>query len=84
MGTRDFSGADIYRVLVNTGGFRHVRTTGDHLILRWDPPEEHDTEPRIVTVPLHESVSIGTLRNIAEDAGADNFEAFCTWIDRNR
>lgn len=69
---------------MNTGGFRHVRTTGDHLILRWNPPEDHDTEPRIVTVPLHDPVSIGTLRDIAEDAGADDFEAFCTWIDRNR
>lgn len=84
MTTRDFSGEDIYRVLVNTGGFKHVRTTGDHLILRWDPPGDHDTDSRIVTVPLHESVSIGTLRDIAESAGADDFDAFCAWIDRNR
>ena len=34
MATRDFSGEDVYKVLVNVGGFRHVRTTGDHLILR--------------------------------------------------
>lgn len=84
MVTRDFSGEDIYKVLVNTGGYRHVRTTGDHLILRWDPPESHDTKPRIVTVPLHDSVSIGTLRDIADDAGANDFDAFCRWIDRNR
>jgi predicted RNA binding protein YcfA (HicA-like mRNA interferase family) len=84
MVTRDFSGEDIYNVLVNVGGFRHVRTTGDHLILRWDPPESHDTDPRIVSVPLHDSVSIGTLRDIADDAGANDFEAFCCWIDRNR
>jgi len=84
MVTRDFSGEDIYKVLVNAGGFRHVRTTGDHLILRWDPPESHDTDPRIVSIPLHDSVSIGTLRDIADDAGANNFEAFCRWIDRNR
>jgi hypothetical protein len=42
MVTRDFSGEDVYKVLVNVGGFRHVRTTGDHLILRWDPPESHE------------------------------------------
>ncbi|WP_353635030.1 type II toxin-antitoxin system HicA family toxin [Halobacterium sp. NMX12-1] len=84
MTTRDFSGEDIYRVLVNTGGFEHVRTTGDHLILRWDPPSHHETDPRIVTAPLHDSVSIGTLRDIAESAGAENFDIFCTWIDRNR
>ena len=83
MVTRDFSGKEVYKVLVNVGGFSHVRTTGDHLILRWDPPESHDTDPRIVTVPLHNSVSIGTLRQIAEDAGAEDFESFCKWIDRN-
>lgn len=84
MTTRDFSGEEVYMVLVNVGGFEHVRTTGDHLILRWDPPAEHDTEPRIVTVPLHDSVSVGTLRDIADSAGADDFDAFCEWIARNR
>ena len=83
MATRDFSGEEIYKVLVNVGGFRHVRTTGDHLILRWNPPPDHDIEPRTVSVPAHESVSIGTLRDIAHDAGADDFESFCRWIDRH-
>lgn len=84
MTTRDFSGEEIYKVLVNVSGFAHVRTTGDHLILRWDPPEEHNTASRVVTVPLHESVSIGTLHDTAEDAGANDFDSFCKWIDRNR
>jgi predicted RNA binding protein YcfA (HicA-like mRNA interferase family) len=84
MPTRDFSGEDIYRVLVNVGGFEHVRTTGDHLILRWTPPDEHETDPRTVTVPLHDSVSIGTLHDIADDAGAEEFDAFCEWMERNR
>lgn len=84
MVTRDFSGEEVYKVLVNTGGFRHVRTTGDHLILRWDPPEDHtDTDTRVVTVPAHDSISIGTLRDIATDAGAEDFESFCEWIDRH-
>jgi predicted RNA binding protein YcfA (HicA-like mRNA interferase family) len=84
MTTRDFSGEDIYRVLVNRGNFRHVRTTGDHLILKWEPPEHHDTETRTVVVPAHDSVSIGTLRDSARDAGANDFESFCRWIDDNR
>lgn len=84
MATRDFSGEDIYRVLVNTGNFRHVRTTGDHVILRWTHPEGPDVERRTVVVPLHDSISIGTLRDIADDAGANDFEEFCAWIDRNR
>jgi len=85
MVTRDFSGEDVYKVLVNTGNFRHVRTTGDHLILRWEPPDDHDsTDTRVVSVPAHDSLSIGTLHDIADDAGARDFEAFCEWIDRNR
>jgi hypothetical protein len=35
-------------------------------------------------VPAHDSVSIGTLRDIADRAGAKDFEAFCEWIDANR
>lgn len=84
MVTRDFSGEEVYKVLVNVGNFDHIRTTGDHLILRWDPPDQHDTDTRIVAVPLHDSISIGTLRDIARDAGAQDFETFCRWIDRNR
>lgn len=82
MARRDFSGEEIYKVLVNVGGFAHVRTTGD--LLRWDPPESHDPEPRVVTVSLHDSVSVGTVHDVAEDAGANDFEAFCELIDRNR
>lgn len=84
MVTRGFTGEEGYKVLVNVGGFQHVRTTGDHLILRWDPPEDHESEPRTVVVPLHDSISIGTLHDIAADAGARDFDEFCRWIDRNR
>ncbi|MEF8821384.1 MAG: type II toxin-antitoxin system HicA family toxin [Halovenus sp.] len=84
MVTRDFSGEEIYRVLVNTGNFRHVRTSGSHLIVEWIPPEDHNTEPRRVTIPLHDRIDLGTLRSIADQAGAENFDAFCEWIDQNR
>jgi predicted RNA binding protein YcfA (HicA-like mRNA interferase family) len=84
MPTRDFSGEDIYRVLVNVGNFEHVRTTGDHLILRWGAPASHETADRTVVVPLHDSVSIRTLHDIATDAGAEDFDAFCRWIDEHR
>ena len=85
MVTRDFSGEDVYKVLVNVGRFRHVRTAGDHLILRWEPPASHEqTDARVVTVPAHDSISIGTLHDIADDAGAEEFEAFCEWIDEHR
>ncbi|XGI83764.1 type II toxin-antitoxin system HicA family toxin [Halorutilales archaeon Cl-col2-1] len=84
MVTRNFSGDDVARVLVNKGNFVWDRTTGDHMILKWEPPENHDTNPRTVTVPRHESLRTGTLRNIADQAGADDFDEFCRWIDNNR
>lgn len=84
MVTRDFSGDDIVSVLVNVGGFDWVRTTGSHMILKWRPPEAHDTDPRTVSVPRKDRIRIGTLQNIAEQAGADDFDAFCRWIDHNR
>jgi hypothetical protein len=54
------------------------------IVLRWDPPDAHDTDPHIVSVPLHDSVSIRTLRSIAESAGAKDFDAFCRWVDVKR
>jgi len=49
----------------------------------WEPPEGHDTDARTVPVPLHDEIDTGTLRSIANQAGARDFEEFCEWIDRN-
>ena len=47
--------------------------------------ESHEnTETRVVSVPAHDSLSIGTLHGIADDAGAEDFDAFCEWIDEHR
>jgi len=78
-----FSGYDVAKVLVNAGNFVWVRTAGDHAQLVY----EHPTNPadvRRVTVPLHDELATGTLRDIAESAGARDFDEFCAWIDRNR
>lgn len=85
MVSRDFSGDDVVKVLLNVGGFEWVRTNGSHMILKWYPPGDHeDTEIRTVSVPRHDRIDTGTLRNIAEQAGAKDFDSFCQWIDRNR
>lgn len=83
MARRTFSGSDVVKVMVNSGIYEWVRTNGDHAILRWEPPESHDADARTVPVPLHEEVSEGTLRSIAEQAGAKDFREFCDWIERN-
>lgn len=82
MGRRTFSGMEVVKVLVNAGGFEWRRTTGDHAQLYYEHPTNED-DRRQVTVPLHDELRIGTLRSIADDAGARDFESFCEWIDAN-
>ena len=82
MGRRTFSGMEIVKVLVNTGGFEWRRTAGDHAQLYYEHPT-NDDDRRQVTVPLHDELKTGTLRSIADGAGANDVDAFCDWIDRN-
>ncbi|WP_435094110.1 type II toxin-antitoxin system HicA family toxin [Halorubrum sp. N11] len=82
MARRTFSGREVVKVLVNCGGFEWRRTTGDHAQLYYEHPT-NESDRRHVTVPLHDNVREGTLRDIAECAGARDFDAFCGWIDRN-
>lgn len=81
MTRRQFSGEDVASVLIDNG-FYPVDRTGSHLKLRYEHPETG--EVRNVTVPLHGGIATGTLRNIADQCGAQDFDAFCEWIDRNR
>ena len=81
MPTTDFSGRDVVRVL-SRHRFTIEDRTGSHVKLRF---ENADTdEVRIVTVPMHDRVRLGTLRSIAEQSGAEDFDSWCRWIDRNR
>ena len=81
MVSRDFSGEEIVTVLARFG-YRHDRTRGDHAILIYTNPDTG--ERRTVTVPLHDRVRIGTLQQIADQCGADDFRAWCAWIDEHR
>lgn len=83
MSNKQFSGRDVVKVVVNSGIYNWDRTNGDHAILRWEPPDDHETDARTVPVPLHGTLDTGTLRSIEEQAGARDFETFCEWIDRN-
>lgn len=82
MGRRTFSGMEVVKVLVNVGGFEWRRTNGDHAQLYYEHPTNED-DKRQVTVPLHDELRTGTLRDIADGAGANDFDAFCEWIDRH-
>jgi predicted RNA binding protein YcfA (HicA-like mRNA interferase family) len=79
-----FSGREVVKVMVDSGIYEWDRTNGDHAILRREPPANHDSDARTVPVPHHDEVSPGTLRDIADQAGARDFDEFCDWIERNR
>lgn len=78
MPRRTYSGEDIIKALGNWR-FQTVDQTGSHVKLRYQHPETG--EVRIVTVPLHDELATGTLREIADQAGADDFQAFLAAID---
>lgn len=75
-----FSGREIISVLRDFD-YRPVSRTGSHVRLRYEHPETG--EVRNVDVPMHKEVRIGTLRSIADQCGAKDFEAWCQWIDEH-
>lgn len=78
---RDFSGEDVIKVLQRFG-YRRDRQRGSHVVLKYSHPETG--EVRTVTVPLHDRIRLGTLQSIADQCGANDFDAWCRWIDENR
>ncbi|WP_435068879.1 type II toxin-antitoxin system HicA family toxin [Haloplanus sp. C73] len=76
-----FTGREIVSVLTDMG-YRPVDRTGSHLKLRYVHPKTGET--RNVTVPLGHEISGDTLRSIANQCGADDFHAWCAWVDEHR
>ena len=70
--TRDSEGTPCF-------GYIPVSRAGSHVRLRYEHPGTG--EVRNVDVPQHDEVRIGTLRSIGDQCGADDFEAWCEWID---
>jgi len=77
----DFSGREVVKALTKNR-FCIVDRTGSHVKLRYEHPT-NDDDIRIVSVPMHDSVTVGTLRNIADQCGAEDFELWCQWVDEN-
>ncbi|WP_135304100.1 type II toxin-antitoxin system HicA family toxin [Haloarcula amylovorans] len=81
MPSTDFSGREVVKALTKNR-FYIVDRTGSHVKLRYEHPTNED-DIRVVSVPMHDSISIGTLRSIADQSGAEDFEAWCRWVERN-
>jgi predicted RNA binding protein YcfA (HicA-like mRNA interferase family) len=74
-----FSSREVIKGLTKHG-FVPVGGKGSHTTLRYENPDTG--EVRTVTVPQADPIPTGTLQSIAEQAGANDFHAFCRWIDR--
>lgn len=74
-----YSGRDIIKALGNWN-YKKVSQKGDHVKLQYIHPVTD--EKRIVIVPLHNELDTGTLKSIAEQAGAEDFQAFLDEMDK--
>ena len=75
-----FSGRDIVKVL-RQHDFAFVSRSGSHVQMR---DVTDGGEVRNVTIPMHDEIDGGTLRSIADQCGAEDFEVWCAWIDEHR
>lgn len=73
-----FSGREVISVLTDFG-YVPVSRTGSHVRL-WYENDDTD-EVRLVDVPMHDELRIGTVRSIADQCGADDFREWCRWVD---
>ncbi len=78
MARRPYSGEEIAKAL-RKWNFQPVDREGSHLKLRYVNP--NTGEKRMVSVPMHDELATGTLRNIADQAGAKDFQAFLDAIE---
>ncbi|AQL43403.1 hypothetical protein BV210_12185 [Halorientalis sp. IM1011] len=78
MSRRTYSGEEIAKAL-EKWGFTPVDRAGSHLKLRYVHPETG--EKRTVEVPMHDEIATGTLRSIASQAGAKEFQEFLDAIE---
>lgn len=76
------AGREVVEALT-ANNFTVVGRSSTHVTLRYDHPTDLE-DVRLVTVPTHDRIYECTLRHIAASAGAEEFDAFCRWIDRNR
>ena len=59
---KQISGKECIKILCNKFGFKPVRQTGSHMILKKDTPEG-----KIGTVvPMHKELKIGTLKGVLD------------------
>ena len=76
-----YSAREVIAVLSDHGFVRQPSSGGSHEKFVYVDP--NTGEKRVVTVPLHDELAPGTLDSIAEQAGANDVQAFREWLDEN-
>ena len=76
-----YTGEELAKVLTDMK-YQPVDRTGSHLKLRYVHPET--CEVRNVSIPMGGEIRTGTLRSIADQCGANDFQEWCRWIDEHR
>jgi len=79
---RTFSGREVAKVLHGHGYTPTGSGGGSHRKFVYENP--NTGEKRVVTVPMHDEIAVGTLKSIADQCGAENFREWCRWIDEHR
>lgn len=81
MSRRTFSGREIIKALENWD-FKRIpgEGKGSHVKLRYIHP--HTGEKRTVIVPMHDEIDTGTLSDIADQAGANDFQSFLDEMEK--
>ena len=79
MSRRTYSGQEIIKAL-QKWGYKRIDQTGSHVKLRYIDP--NTAEKRTVMVPLHDELATGTLRSIADQAGATDFQKFLDEMEK--
>jgi predicted RNA binding protein YcfA (HicA-like mRNA interferase family) len=56
--------------ILRDNGFERIRQSGSHIILKGEIKDEHNViTPRIVVVPDHGEIPVGTLNDIVNRSG---------------
>lgn len=80
MSWRTFSGREVAKVLTDHG-YERAGGQGSHRKFVYVHPVTG--EKRVVMVPMHDEIAIGTLREIAEQCGANDFRRFREWLEKS-
>ncbi|AQL42942.1 hypothetical protein BV210_09540 [Halorientalis sp. IM1011] len=78
MSRRTYSGKEIVKAL-DKWDYKRIDQTGSHAKLRYIHPDTG--EKRTVIVPMHDEIATGTLRDIADQCGANDFQKFLDAIE---